>query len=88
MILNISRRDRNRKFTGISSQPSFKRTIQFAFSNNAMTTKEIVKKKSKIIVKYNQEKYFLKLFQLPESRQGEKFVKLVDFRRMTTRDTV
>ena len=42
------RRDRSkRKFNGISSQPSFKATIQFAFASNATASREIVKKKKR-----------------------------------------
>ena len=38
------RRDRNRKFTGISSHPSFRANVHFAFANNVETCAEIITK--------------------------------------------
>ena len=41
------RRDQNRKFTGISSHPSFRANVHFAFANNAETCAEIIAKPGK-----------------------------------------
>ena len=41
------RRDQNRTFTGISSHPSFRANVHFAFANNAETCAEIITKPGK-----------------------------------------
>ena len=43
-LLLYCRRDKHRKFTGISSHPSFRANVHFAFANNAETCAEIVTK--------------------------------------------